>query len=100
MSFEYLNCQFDMLFIFQYSRQVINVCKELPNVKYARTPGKVLWDTSIVIFSLQNTGKRARLGNQAMFPKDTYKKFILTINVSQESRCRYVCQRFGYETLV
>ena len=67
--------------IFQYARQLINVCKELPAVKSAQSPGKVLWSTSVVIFSNQNTGKRVRLGNQAMFPKDTYRKFILTINV-------------------
>jgi len=60
---------------------MINVCKELPAVQYAKAPGKVLWESSIVIFSLQNVGKRVRLGNQAMLPKDAYKKFILTINV-------------------
>ena len=48
----------------------------------ARPPGKVLWDTTLVICSLQNTGKRARLGNQAMLPKDTFRKFLLTIKVS------------------
>ena len=53
----------------------------LPAVQFAKPPAQVLWDTSIVIFALQNTGKRARLGNNAMLPKDTYKKFILTINV-------------------
>ena len=53
----------------------------LPAVQFAKPPAQVLWDTSIVIFALQNTGKRARLGNNAMRPKDTYKKFILTINV-------------------
>lgn len=58
------------------------MCKELPTVEYARDPGKVLWDTTVVIFALHNSGKRVRLGNLAMLPKDTYKRFILSINVS------------------
>ncbi|KAF6027790.1 INTS8 [Bugula neritina] len=78
---EYLSSLHDTRVAYtEYARQMINVCKELPAVQYAKAPGKVLWESSIVIFSLQNVGKRVRLGNQAMLPKDAYKKFILTIN--------------------
>ncbi|XP_067933552.1 integrator complex subunit 8-like [Watersipora subatra] len=78
---EYLSSLHDTRVAFtEYARQLINVCKELPGVQHAKAPAKVLWDTSVYIFLQQNTGKRVRLGNQAMLPKETYKKFILTVN--------------------
>ena len=78
---------------FQYARQLINVCKELPDVETAKVPGRVLWDSSLVIFSVQNAGKskRARLGNQAMLSKDAYRRFLLTIKVRSSDSSHSPC---------
>ncbi|XP_064641548.1 integrator complex subunit 8-like [Lineus longissimus] len=54
----------------EFSCLLADTCKELPNIKNARQPGKTLWEAVIQIFTASSQQKRNAGGNSNVFQRD------------------------------